>query len=73
MLHDALICDVMLLHSLQMPRVVKGGQVQLPEGQAKSGASTELYRPAYAARAMSVSEQLLLPRRCQLWSNQLRS
>jgi hypothetical protein len=70
-LHDALTCDVMLWQSLQMPRVVKGGQVQLPEGQVKSEGSTELYRPAYAARAMSVSEQLLLPRHCQLcpdWS-----
>jgi hypothetical protein len=65
-LHDALTREVILWHSLQMPRVVKGGHVQLPEGQVKSEADTEPYRPAYAARAMSVSEQLLLPRRRQL-------
>jgi hypothetical protein len=69
-LHDAFTCEVMLLHSLQTPRVVKAGHVQLlPEGHEKSNGEIEVNRPAYAARAMRVSEQLLLPVCCQLLSD----
>jgi hypothetical protein len=68
-LHDAFTCDVMLLHSLQTPSVVKAGHVQLlPDGHEKSSGEIEVNNPAYAARAMRVSEQLLLPMCHQLWS-----
>lgn len=61
-LHVAFTLDVMLLHSLQTPRVVKAGHVQLlPDGHEKSSGMIEVNNPAYAARAMRVSEQLLLP------------
>jgi len=61
-LHVAFTFDVMLLHSLQTPRVVKAGHVQLlPDGHEKSSGEIEVNSPAYAARAMRVSEQLLLP------------
>ena len=61
-LHVAFTFDVMLLHSLQTPRVVKAGHVQLlPGGHEKSSGEIEVNSPAYAARAMRVSEQLLWP------------
>lgn len=64
----------MSLHSLQIPRVVNDGHVQLlPEGQVNSAGGTEVNRPAYAARAISVSEQLLLPNRRQLVSGWYRT
>jgi hypothetical protein len=69
-LHDAFTCEVMLLHSLHTPRVVKVGHVQLlPDGQETSSGEIEVNKPAYAARAMRVSEQLLLPACCQLLSD----
>jgi hypothetical protein len=46
-LHVAFACDVMLLHSLQTPRVVKVGHVQLlPDGHEKSSGEIEVNRPA---------------------------
>lgn len=61
-LHVAFTFDVILLHSLQTPRVVKAGHVQLlPDEHEKSSGMIEVNNPAYAARAMRVSEQLLLP------------
>lgn len=55
-LHVAFTFDVMLLHSLQTPRVVKAGHVQLlPDGHEKSSGEIEVNSPVYAARAMRVS------------------
>lgn len=61
-LHVTFTFDILSLHSLQPPRVVNASHVQLlPDEQEKSNGIIKMKSPAHAARAMRVSEQLLLP------------